>query len=304
MTTKTELLNNGVLVATKTAAPFYSWDWTPATSGASSLTYKRYEDGVLVFTSAAITGTVDAASTSYDVTYQAKLDDAVTKGIPLPTTAQSDIYNQRLIDFKAAGGFAKSDVVMDWSGTADIAFKLLDIKRLVSATVVGAITNNSTGLVGAGGIVNMNFVLSNGVNYTFGNAGIFTILNTNPVGVFATYGVIGSNNRQTSLLGNRTGTNYYGVNTLDGDGGNENKYQKTGANGHYRENGTEVIYKTDVTNTLSIASNAEAPNLSIHFFGENFKGTPRTFSTVEIGFVAIGASYSAEHNAIKTALTI
>jgi len=60
MTTKTELLNNGVVVATKTAAPFYSWDWTPATSGASSLTYKRYEDNVLVFTSAAITGTVDA----------------------------------------------------------------------------------------------------------------------------------------------------------------------------------------------------------------------------------------------------
>jgi len=62
MTTKTELLNNGVVVATKTAAPFYSWDWTPATSGASSLTYKRYEDGVLVFTSGALTGTVEAAA--------------------------------------------------------------------------------------------------------------------------------------------------------------------------------------------------------------------------------------------------
>ena len=58
MTTKTELLNNGVVVATKTAAPFYPWDWTPA-SGASSLTYKRYEDNVLVFTSGAITGTVE-----------------------------------------------------------------------------------------------------------------------------------------------------------------------------------------------------------------------------------------------------
>ena len=60
MTTKTELLNNGVVVATKTAAPFYSWDWTPATSGASSLTYKRYEDNILVFTSGATTGTVEA----------------------------------------------------------------------------------------------------------------------------------------------------------------------------------------------------------------------------------------------------
>ena len=63
-TTKTELLNNGVVVATKTAAPFYSWDWTPSTSGASSLTYKRYEDNVLVFTSGAITGTVEAPVTA------------------------------------------------------------------------------------------------------------------------------------------------------------------------------------------------------------------------------------------------
>ena len=69
-TTKTELLNNGVVVATKTAAPFYSWDWTPATSGASSLTYKRYEDGVLVFTSGAITGTVDAAATTETVIFE------------------------------------------------------------------------------------------------------------------------------------------------------------------------------------------------------------------------------------------
>ena len=63
-TTKTELLNNGVVVATRTAAPFYSWDWTPSISGASSLTYKRYEDSILVFTSGAITGTVEAPVTA------------------------------------------------------------------------------------------------------------------------------------------------------------------------------------------------------------------------------------------------
>ena len=66
-TTKTELLNNGVVVATKTASPFYSWDWTPSTSGASSLTYKRYEDNVLVYTSGAITGTVEAPAAFTDV---------------------------------------------------------------------------------------------------------------------------------------------------------------------------------------------------------------------------------------------
>jgi hypothetical protein len=63
-TTKTELYNNGTLVATKTSAPFNTFDWTPASGevGSASLTVKRYEDGVLVATSAAVGGTVDAAA--------------------------------------------------------------------------------------------------------------------------------------------------------------------------------------------------------------------------------------------------
>jgi hypothetical protein len=63
-TTKTELYNNGSLVATKTSAPFNTFDWTPASGevGSASLTVKRYEDGVLVATSAAVGGTVNAGS--------------------------------------------------------------------------------------------------------------------------------------------------------------------------------------------------------------------------------------------------
>jgi hypothetical protein len=65
-TTKTELYNNGTLVATKTAAPFNTFDWTPASGevGTASLTVKRYEDGVLAATSAAVGGTVSGASSS------------------------------------------------------------------------------------------------------------------------------------------------------------------------------------------------------------------------------------------------
>ena len=147
-TTKTELLNNGVVVATKTAAPFYSWDWTPA-SGASSLTYKRYEDNVLVFTSAATTGTVDAAA-GYDVDYQAKLDFATANSIPLPSTAQSDIYNQKIIDFKTTDGWSQSPVVMDFSGVADIQFKLICIKRRVLGISYGTPTWSSDGWLGDG----------------------------------------------------------------------------------------------------------------------------------------------------------
>jgi hypothetical protein len=67
-TTKTELYNNGTLVATKTAAPFNTFDWTPASGevGSASLTVKRYEDGVLAATSAAVGGTVDAAASTYE----------------------------------------------------------------------------------------------------------------------------------------------------------------------------------------------------------------------------------------------
>jgi hypothetical protein len=65
-TTKTELYNNGTLVATKTSAPFNTFDWTPASGevGSASLTVKRYEDGVLVATSAAVGGTVEALTIS------------------------------------------------------------------------------------------------------------------------------------------------------------------------------------------------------------------------------------------------
>jgi hypothetical protein len=70
-TTKTELYNNGTLVATKTSAPFNTFDWTPASGevGLASLTVKRYEDGVLVATSAAVGGTVDAAAGAFEVSY-------------------------------------------------------------------------------------------------------------------------------------------------------------------------------------------------------------------------------------------
>jgi hypothetical protein len=69
-TTKTELYNNGTLVATKTSAPFNTFDWTPASGevGSASLTVKRYEDGVLVATSAAVGGDVHTANPTITVT--------------------------------------------------------------------------------------------------------------------------------------------------------------------------------------------------------------------------------------------
>lgn len=66
-TTKTELLNNGVVVATNTVAPFDTFNWdTTGVTGAVSLTVKTYVDGVLAATSPTVTGTVNP-SYSYTV---------------------------------------------------------------------------------------------------------------------------------------------------------------------------------------------------------------------------------------------
>ncbi|WP_299153044.1 hypothetical protein [uncultured Christiangramia sp.] len=309
-TTKTELVNNinGDILVTKTSAPFDSFSWdTTGYSGNVDLVVKWYVDGVLVETSAVVSGTEQVSQGgSYHPVYQAKLDHATANGIPLPTTAQSDIYNQRVIDFETEKGFANVDAVVDWSGEADILFKLIDMKRLVSLTKVGNITNSNTGLVGAGGYIDWNFVMNTGTNYQFNNAGIFTILNTNPAATVNTYGVVGDNNRNASLLGNRpSGSNYYPLNTQDGaNGSNSQRLQKVGANSQNRENGTEVIYKTDVTTVLPIVSNDVRPDRSMFAFAENNKGTARNNSTIEIGFMAIGSSFAAAHDGLKAKLEI
>jgi hypothetical protein len=313
-TTKTELYNNGTLVATKTSAPFNTFDWTPASGevGSASLTVKRYEEGVLVATSAAVGGTVDAAGTTYDSDYQAKLDYATANSIPLPSTAQSDIYNQRLVDFKANGGWEKSNVVADLSGTADIRFKLLCIKRLVEMTVTGGVTSTATGVAGNGttGFVNTLFAPGSvGSLYTLNNGGVFYIANTNPEGAKATLGAVGASGgtgRGIVIIGNRaSGDSYYNMGAQDGSANTKTPLdlQKIGANGMYRYNATSIDFMTDVTNNITQASDSVVPDNNIYLFADNNKGVARSFSNIELGFIAIGASMATEHNALKTALT-
>ncbi len=84
-TTKVELYNGATLVATKTSAPFTSIDWTPATTGAATLTAKRYEDGVLVATSSVKNYTVASANTAPTTTadsYTASQDEILTVAAP------------------------------------------------------------------------------------------------------------------------------------------------------------------------------------------------------------------------------
>jgi hypothetical protein len=107
-TTKTELYNNGTLVATKTSAPFNTFDWTPASGevGSASLTVKRYEDGVLVATSAAVGGTVDAAASSH--TYIG--DDYSGQSVIFDLKKQKSAYSGFAIRARRSGDNATQDI--------------------------------------------------------------------------------------------------------------------------------------------------------------------------------------------------
>jgi hypothetical protein len=151
-TTKTELYNNGTLVATKTSAPFNTFDWTPASGevGSASLTVKRYEDGVLVATSAAVGGTVDAAAGAYDADYQAILDYGTAQGYTLPSSAEQDAGNQYMLDLKSTGLYARSKVLFIPNKGGDNNFKLICWKRKTVMTNVAG-TFDAAGYQGASG---------------------------------------------------------------------------------------------------------------------------------------------------------
>ena len=173
MTTKTELLNNGVVVATKTAAPFYFWDWTPATSGASSLTYKRYEDNVLVFTSSAIIGTVDAATSEVVIFEQFTRAQSLNAGEVTVINPDSSGWTSAAYSTKAINGVgevtftAEDSGILSGSGlglsenysgvssTSSAASFQMDILLLISSdTNQYTIFQNGTQVANASGLTN------------------------------------------------------------------------------------------------------------------------------------------------------
>jgi hypothetical protein len=121
-TTKTELYNNGILVATKTSAPFDTFNWVPASGevGSASLTVKRYEDGVLAYTYPAVGGTVNAASSG--ITYDAiwsldKISNPSYSGMSIQVRRSDGSATQDIgfvgdeLDTAAIDTFAGSDMV-------------------------------------------------------------------------------------------------------------------------------------------------------------------------------------------------
>jgi hypothetical protein len=166
-TTKTELYNNGTLVATKTSAPFNTFDWTPANGevGSASLTVKRYEDGVLVATSAAVGGTVDAAAGGG---YSTEATTVFGRMNTAPPTAYKDAMATFIDSLVTNGIWGKIDEIqcpaLDTSANG-----LVGWKGVSNATLVGGVTHTpKVGHVhnGTNGYTNTGFIPSTmGVQY-------------------------------------------------------------------------------------------------------------------------------------------
>ncbi len=120
-TTKIEYYAGATLIGTKTAAPWaFDWDTTGVTTGDYAITRKRYEDDVLVATSAAINVTVDAPAGAFepstislqtlwhkgdlDTTDAVNVGDAVTSSTDsLTTTPYNFTSSNSIIQSKGSG---------------------------------------------------------------------------------------------------------------------------------------------------------------------------------------------------------
>ena len=270
MTTKTELLNNGVVVATRTAAPFYSWDWTPSTSGASSLTYKRYEDNVLVFTSGAITGTVAApAGLLLDDYPNAKLAYSfkklraayssacirVRKGLNASLVEQDINFLNGELDTAALLNFAGSESVLihtiyDQSGNANNFFN--------TNTSNQPLIVESGSLILSGGNVTMKSVLSNNLKTNFATT---AALSTD-------FTVLTDTNGWSAIAFSQSGTYGYGI--MQSGGNATNHYTSgVGTPSLYINNalfsGTRGDLYTAISPTLKILANT---NIDMRSFTE------------------------------------
>jgi len=141
-------------------------------AGAHTITVEAFNGATLVSTQTK--NITIAAVAAYDVDYQAKLDKATELGIPHPSTSQSAIYNQRTVDLKPTTGWINSSVLFDFSGVADIQFKLLCLKRRVLAIAYGGGVWSTQGWLGnaINSYIDPLYVTGNDTNWQLNSAAI------------------------------------------------------------------------------------------------------------------------------------
>jgi hypothetical protein len=305
-TTKTELYNNGTLVATKTSAPFNTFDWTPASGevGSASLTVKRYEDGVLVATSAAVGGTVDAASGTYDADYQAALDYMTANSIAHPSSAEKSATNQKIIDLKSSGIWSQLDQLLIFnSEDSAAAYNNVDLKGLRLATDNGTITYSASGKKGDGstGYIDTKFIPSTdaaaqtNTDFSIG----FKIFDETTLSTIVG-GRAGDSSSSSQLLIYKSGTNL-SFKVFQASPSTVAIYSIIGAN-HISRVGTTVKHSVDSVVKHSYTASGTLPADEIFLMALNDRNSPVGHSEVGYSWYYSGANLEDKKSTIATIL--
>ena len=233
-----------------------------------------------------------------DPDYQAKLDYASGNFIPLPSEAQSAIYNQKIIDLKTTDLWNVSDVILDLSGDADIAFKTLCIKRRVECVSYGTPTWSNQGWLGNGTdayidpLYNTNDI---GLKWELNSAGVSWDSFKKSTGLKAITGGYAINTDDyTLVIPNNPSNSYFSINGWDST--TTPAYGVLGFNSVNRVNSADIL-----TNNIVLVKGSRTKWAYPLFIGCRNRvdtGGKDLFTNEGMSFVCMGGA-SQDYNAIK-----
>ena len=259
--------------------------------GAHTITVEAYNGATLVSTQTK--NITIAAVVAYDVDYQAVLDAVVAAGDTLPSTAQQDIDNQFMIDYKATGGWDKDDVVYKFKGVSSIGYKLMCWKRLVKAEAFGSLTWSDAGVKGNGtnSYIKTGYIPSAVNKFNLNDASVaFSSFELNTIGC-----IIGSfpENNNNVYVSPRTATSYFALNSTFFS--TEVEYRVLGYTSYNRISPSFLtIDTTDISSNSGTVGADE-----IYILARNKLGVASIFSDAGLEFVSFGSSKKSIHNTIK-----
>lgn len=149
--TKVEFYNGATKIGENTTEPFNQFVWTNAPIGNQQITAKLFIDGILADTSSAVYVNVVSQSITVDPDLQLVLDYADNNSITKPTGVTLVALNDLIVNLKSIGFWQLQDkftnAALNDLGLVD--FSLIDYKRLEKYNMVGGVTYDEYGWIGA-----------------------------------------------------------------------------------------------------------------------------------------------------------
>ena len=243
-------------------------------------------------------GEVPVDAPQYDADYQAKLDFAQANSIPVPSVAQSDIYNQTILDVKTTGAWLSSSIAFDFSGDADIQFKLICLKRRVLAIAYGGGVWSQDGWLGNGtnSYIDPLYDTTSDTNWQLNSAGVFWKSFQKSTGSKAIIGSSGGTISDYTLIIPNNGVDSYA--SINGTVNMLSPYGRLGLNMVSRFSSTELKIN-EVTGNVNSQLRREGA-LVIGARTTATKDTLSLFTNEGIGFIAIGGDTSNDYTNLKT----